>query len=69
MARGGRDLGFVFGVVTLEKNFDWIVSKNPFDESNEPKIVHRGSSKTHLDKIQFIVEKGQCYSTVTRDHG
>jgi hypothetical protein len=41
----------------LEKNFDWIVPENPFDESNEPKSVHRGSSKTHLDKIQFLVKK------------
>jgi hypothetical protein len=41
----------------LEKNFDWIVSENPFDESSEPKSVHRGSSKTHLDKIQLLVEK------------
>jgi hypothetical protein len=35
----------------LEKNFDWIVPENPFDESSEPKSVHRGSSKTHLSKI------------------
>jgi hypothetical protein len=41
----------------LEKNFDWIVSENPFDESSEPKSVPKGSSKTHLDKIQFLVEK------------
>jgi hypothetical protein len=41
----------------LEKNFDWIVPENSFDESSEPKSVHRGSSKTHLDKIQFLVEK------------
>jgi hypothetical protein len=41
----------------LEKNFDWIVSENPFDESSEPKSVHKGSSKTHLDRIQFLVEK------------
>jgi hypothetical protein len=41
----------------LEKNFDWIVPENPFDETSEPKSVHRGSAKTHLDKIQFIVEK------------
>jgi hypothetical protein len=40
----------------LEKNFDWICRKNPFDEINEPKSVHKGSSKTHLDTIQFIVE-------------
>jgi hypothetical protein len=41
----------------LEKNFDWICPKNSFDESREPKSVHKGSSKTHLDTIQFIVEK------------
>jgi hypothetical protein len=41
----------------LEKNFDLIVPENPFDESSEPKSVHKGSSKTHLDKIQFLVEK------------
>jgi hypothetical protein len=41
----------------LEKNFDWICPKNPFDEISEPKSVHKGSSKTHLDTIQFIVEK------------
>jgi hypothetical protein len=41
----------------LEKNFDWIVPENPFEESSEPKSVHKGSSKTHLDKIQFLVEK------------
>jgi hypothetical protein len=40
----------------LEKNFDWICRKNLFDESSEPKSVHKGSSKTHLDTIQFIVE-------------
>jgi hypothetical protein len=39
----------------LEKNFDWIVPENPFDESSEPKSVHKGSSRTHLDTIQFIV--------------
>jgi hypothetical protein len=41
----------------LEKNFDWIYPENPFDESSEPKSVHKGSSRTHLDTIQFIVEK------------
>jgi hypothetical protein len=41
----------------LEKNFDWIVPENTFDESSEPKSVHRGFSKTHLDNIQFLVEK------------
>jgi hypothetical protein len=29
----------------LEKNFDWIVPEKPFDESSEPKSVHRGSKK------------------------
>jgi hypothetical protein len=41
----------------LEKNWDWICPKNLFDESSEPKTVHKGSSKTQLDTIQFIVEK------------
>jgi hypothetical protein len=41
----------------LEKNFDWIVPENPFDESSEPKSVHKGSSKNHLDTIKFIVER------------
>jgi hypothetical protein len=41
----------------FEKNFDWICPENPFDESSEPKSVRKGSSKTHLDTIQFIVEK------------
>jgi hypothetical protein len=41
----------------LEKNFDWIVPENTFDESSEPKSVHKGFSKTHLDKIQFLFEK------------
>jgi hypothetical protein len=42
---------------TLEKNFDWICPENIFDERSEPKSVHKGSSKTHLDTIQFLVEK------------
>jgi hypothetical protein len=41
----------------LEKNFDWIVPENPFDQSSEPKSVERGSSQTYIDKIQFLVEK------------
>jgi hypothetical protein len=36
----------------LEKIFDWICPKNLFDERSEPKSVHKGSSKTHLDTIQ-----------------
>jgi hypothetical protein len=41
----------------LEKNFDWICPENPFDETSVPKCDHKGSSKTHLDTIQIIVEK------------
>jgi hypothetical protein len=41
----------------LEKNFDWIVPENPFDKSSEPNSVEKGSSKTCLDKIQFLIEK------------
>jgi hypothetical protein len=41
----------------LEKNFDWICPKNLFNELSEPKCDHKGSSKTHLDTIQFIIEK------------
>jgi hypothetical protein len=41
----------------LENNFDWICPKNLFDERSEPKSVHKGSSKTHLDTIQCLVEK------------
>jgi hypothetical protein len=41
----------------LEKNFDWIVPENLFDESSKPKGVHKGSSKTYLDTIKFIIEK------------
>jgi hypothetical protein len=41
----------------LEKNFDWIVPENPFDESSEPKCVHRGSSKTHLIKYNSLLKR------------
>jgi hypothetical protein len=44
----------------LEKNFDWICPKNLFDERSEPKSVHNGSSKTHLDTIQCLVEKSSA---------
>src|SRR3954470_15036571 len=40
-----------------EKNFDWIVPENYFDESSQPKRVERGDSETFIDKIQCIVEK------------
>jgi hypothetical protein len=41
----------------LEKNFSWICPENLFDKSSVPKCDHKGSSKTHLDTIQFIIEK------------
>jgi hypothetical protein len=41
----------------LEKNFNWICPKNLFGDSSVPKCDHKESSKTHLDTIQFIVEK------------
>jgi hypothetical protein len=41
----------------LEKNFNWICPENLFDEGSEPKSVQKGSSKTYLDTILFIVEK------------
>jgi hypothetical protein len=40
-----------------EKNFSWICPENLFDETSVPKSDHKGSSKTHLDIISFIVEK------------
>jgi hypothetical protein len=42
---------------TLEKNFNWVCPENLFNESSVPKSDHKGSSKTHLDTIQFIIEK------------
>jgi hypothetical protein len=44
-------------IEALEKNFNWICPENLFDESSVPKHDHKGSSKTYLDTIQFIVEK------------
>jgi hypothetical protein len=40
----------------LEKNFNQICPENIFDESSVPKHDHKGSSKTYLETIQFIVE-------------
>src|SRR3954471_5156216 len=40
----------------FEKNFDWIAPENLFDESSITKRDEKGSSKTHLDEIPFIVE-------------
>ena len=41
----------------LEKNFDWIVPENPFDENSVPKNIEREISETYIEKIQCIVEK------------
>jgi hypothetical protein len=41
----------------FENNFNWICPENLFDESSVPKRDYKGYSKTHLDTIQFIVEK------------
>jgi hypothetical protein len=41
----------------LEKNFNWICPENLFDEISVPKRDYKGYSITHLDTIQFIIEK------------
>jgi hypothetical protein len=41
----------------LEKNFDWNVPENPFDENSETKSVHKGCSKTHLDKYNSLLKR------------
>src|SRR4051812_27769685 len=40
----------------FENNFDWIAPENLFDEGSRPKRDEKGSSKTHLDEIPYIVE-------------
>src|SRR3954469_3492296 len=42
--------------VAYERNFDWIVPENPFDESSRNKSAERGSTKTTIDSIQCLVE-------------
>ena len=41
----------------LEKNFDWVVPKNPFDERSQPKGSKRENSEPCINKIQCICEK------------
>jgi hypothetical protein len=41
----------------FENNFDWICPKNLFSELSEPKLDHKGSSKTYVDEIQGLIEK------------
>jgi hypothetical protein len=41
----------------LENNFDWICPKNLFSDLSEPKRDHKGSSKTYVEAIHFLLEK------------
>jgi hypothetical protein len=41
----------------FENNFDWICPKNLFSDLSEPKRDHKGSSKTYLDAIHFLIDK------------
>ena len=41
----------------LEKNFDWVVPENPFDESSQPKGSNKGNSEPCISKIQCIYEE------------
>jgi hypothetical protein len=40
----------------LEKNYDWIVPENLFNENSKPKSNEKGTSETYIDKITCIVE-------------
>ena len=44
-------------IEALEKNYDWIVPENLFDENSKPKSNEKGASETYIDKITCIVEK------------
>jgi hypothetical protein len=41
----------------FENNFDWIYPKNLFCDLSEPKLDHKGSSKTYVDEIQCLIDK------------
>ena len=41
----------------LEKNFDWIMPENPFDENSVPKNSDKGNYETFIDSICCIIEK------------
>jgi hypothetical protein len=48
----------LFGLCEVfENNFDWICPENLFDESRVPKRDHKGSSKTYVDEIQYLIDK------------
>ena len=57
----GKEIPIPFKLIgmheALERNFDWIVPENPFDESNVPTNIERGISGTYIDMIQCIVKK------------
>ena len=40
----------------LEKNFNWVVRENPFDERSRPKGSDRGNSEPCISKIQCIYD-------------
>jgi hypothetical protein len=40
----------------FENNFDWICPENHFSDLSEPKRDHKGSSKTYVDAIQFLIK-------------
>ena len=40
----------------LEKNFDWVIPENLFDERSRPKGSERGNSEPCIGKIQCIYE-------------
>jgi hypothetical protein len=39
-----------------DRNFDWIVPENLFDEESKSKSAERGTSKTTIDSIECLVE-------------
>jgi hypothetical protein len=41
----------------FENNFNWVCPKNLFSDLSEPKRDHKGSSKTYVDEIQYLIDK------------
>jgi hypothetical protein len=41
----------------FENNFDWICPQNLFSDLSESKRDYKGSSKTYVDEIQFLIDK------------
>jgi hypothetical protein len=40
----------------FKNNFDWICPKNVFSDLSELKCDHKGSSKTYVDEIQYLID-------------